>query len=203
MAQSHSITELIERLHASESAAERAIWNRCIETLVTRARARLGQLPRRAADEEDIAIQAFNAFLRGVKDRRFHRLENREDLWQILAMLTERKVIAMIRHERAQKRGGGHVLGETAFGHQPAGETGSPGLHGCEDPSPATLDMFTVEVREMLDTLDDELLRAIAIGKLEGYRNRELAHRLGIAQRSVERKLNLIRLKWEQISSTE
>jgi DNA-directed RNA polymerase specialized sigma24 family protein len=52
-------------------------------------------------------------------------------------------------------------------------------------------------IREMLEKLNDDLLRRLAIGKLEGYQNNELADRLGISQRAVERKLNLIRQKWE------
>ena len=51
-------------------------------------------------------------------------------------------------------------------------------------------------LRELLEKLDDDLLRGIAIGKLEGYQNRELAARLGTSQRRIERKLQLIRQAW-------
>jgi DNA-directed RNA polymerase specialized sigma24 family protein len=37
--------------------------------------------------------------------------------------------------------------------------------------------------------------------KLEGYTNQEIAGQLGIALRAVERKLQLIRQKWESVSS--
>ena len=49
----------------------------------------------------------------------------------------------------------------------------------------------------MLDGLGDELLRQIAMLKLECYTNPEVAHRLNIAFHSVERKLQLIRDKIE------
>jgi DNA-directed RNA polymerase specialized sigma24 family protein len=45
--------------------------------------------------------------------------------------------------------------------------------------------------------LDDERLRTIAQCKLEGHRNEEIAERLGLACRSIERKLQRIRQIWE------
>jgi DNA-directed RNA polymerase specialized sigma24 family protein len=49
-----------------------------------------------------------------------------------------------------------------------------------------------------LAALPDEVLRAVALKKLEGFSNREIAQQLGCAERSVERKLNLIRHLWER-----
>jgi DNA-directed RNA polymerase specialized sigma24 family protein len=39
---------------------------------------------------------------------------------------------------------------------------------------------------------------ALATAKLEGYTNDEIAEQLGCSQRTVERRLHLIRKKWEQ-----
>jgi DNA-directed RNA polymerase specialized sigma24 family protein len=44
--------------------------------------------------------------------------------------------------------------------------------------------------------LDDDRLRQIAECKLEGYTNEEIANRLGLACRSIERKLQRIRQLW-------
>ena len=75
--------------------------------------------------------------------------------------------------------------------------SGAIGIADVAAPNPATLELFAGEVREMLDGLGDEVLRQIAILKLEGYTNPEVAQRLNIALRSVERKLLLIRDKIE------
>ena len=197
MSETHSVTELIEELRAGESVAAHEMWDRCRRTLIHEARRKLRRLPRRAVDEEDVALAAFDAFLRGVKENRFAKLENRDDLWQVLAMLTERCAIAELRKELAEKRGRGKTRGESVF--EQFDDEGSlrPGLIEVGDPNPAMVEIFTTEVREMLEKLDDDLLRRLAIGKLEGYQNNELADRLGISQRAVERKLNLIRQKWE------
>ena len=48
----------------------------------------------------------------------------------------------------------------------------------------------------MLAALDDETLRRVALWKMEGYTNEEIADKLGVTCRSVERKLQRIRGKW-------
>jgi DNA-directed RNA polymerase specialized sigma24 family protein len=202
MSRDHSMTNLIRDLQAGRSSAAQAMWDRCIARLVNGARQKLRGLPRRAADEEDVALAAFDAFLRGVKENRFAKLENREDLWQVLGMLSERRAIAERRHERADKRGGGNNRGESVFEQAGANGSAAAGIDQVGDPNPAMIDLFTLEVRELLEILDDQLLRKIAILRLEGYINKDIAGQLGIAMRAVERKLQLIRQKWHQESQS-
>jgi hypothetical protein len=64
MSQSQSVTQLIDQLQFGDSLAAQQIWDRFIERLIGLARRRLQQLPRRAIDEEDVALSAFNAFFR-------------------------------------------------------------------------------------------------------------------------------------------
>ena len=197
MSELHSVSELLQQLKLNQSAAAHQLWDRFIDQLIRAARRHLRNLPRRVVDEEDVAVTAFEAFLRGTREGRFKRLETREDLWQVLAMLTERKAIEVLRHELADKRGGGQVRGESVFEKMIMESSCVIGIAEVGDPNPATLELFTVEVRDMLDGLGDELLRQIAMLKLEGYTNPEVAQRLNIALRSVERKLQLIRDKIE------
>jgi DNA-directed RNA polymerase specialized sigma24 family protein len=49
------------------------------------------------------------------------------------------------------------------------------------------------ELQGLLDRLGSDELRAIAVWKLEGYSNAEVAARLGCATVSIERRLRLIR----------
>jgi DNA-directed RNA polymerase specialized sigma24 family protein len=49
-----------------------------------------------------------------------------------------------------------------------------------------------------LGRLGDDTLRQVALLKLEGYENAEIAARLNCALRTVERKLNLIRALWAE-----
>ena len=61
---SHSITRCIDMLKRGDRAAAEALWDSYIHRLVALARARLGGMPRRAADEEDVALSAFDSFCR-------------------------------------------------------------------------------------------------------------------------------------------
>lgn len=67
----------------------------------------------------------------------------------------------------------------------------------ADEPTPAFAAQVADQCREMLDRLGDESLQQIAIWKMEGYTNTEIADKLGCAPRTVERKLERIRAKWE------
>ena len=196
-----SVTTWVERLKTGDSQACHALWQRYLKRLIGLARHKLGDAPRRMADEEDVAQSAFNGFFRGVEQKRFTRLESREDLWQVLVMLTERKATGLKRRERAAKRGQGHVRGESAFDH-PGADEGNPAdinqVAGME-PSPEFAVEFGEHLEYSLERLQDEQLREVALAKLEGYTNREIAARLDLSLRGVERKLHLIRRKWEEL----
>jgi RNA polymerase sigma factor (sigma-70 family) len=196
-----SVTQWIEQLKAGHSSAAGPLWQRYVERLVRLASNKLGELPRRAADEEDVVLSAFRAFFAGVRDGRFQQLDDRDDLWQVLVMLTERKAIALRRHERAAKRGDARVRGESAF--VKPDQSAAAGLDQIADrePTPEFAAEVAENLRELLDRLQDDSQRQVALAKLEGYTNQELAQQLGISLRAVERKLQYIRRTWEQKGS--
>lgn len=53
------------------------------------------------------------------------------------------------------------------------------------------------EHRRLLDALDDDTLRSIALWKMEGWTGQEIAGKLGITRRSIERKVERIRELWK------
>jgi hypothetical protein len=77
-----SITHWIGALKQGDPAAAQRLWNVYFYRLVVLARARLRDVPRRAADEEDVALSAFDSFCRGAERGRFAQLDDRDDLWQ-------------------------------------------------------------------------------------------------------------------------
>jgi DNA-directed RNA polymerase specialized sigma24 family protein len=58
--------------------------------------------------------------------------------------------------------------------------------------------MMAEQCRRLLDGLPDEQLRALALAKLEGHTNEEIARQLSVSLRTVERRLRLIRDEWKQ-----
>ena len=190
----------LEQLRAGDSAAARQLWQRYVERLIRLASRKLGDLPRRVADEVDVVNAAFHDFLRGVEEGSFMRLDDREDLWQVLVMLTKRKAIGLRRQTQAEKRGGGQVRGESALEMDFVLSSAAPGIGqftGCE-PTPQFAAQVQEEFSRLYGLLADDTLRQIAHGKLEGYTNTELAGKLQLALRAVERKLQLIRRLWSE-----
>jgi DNA-directed RNA polymerase specialized sigma24 family protein len=193
-----SVTEWLQRLKAGDSAAGGQLWGRYVERLVRLASRKLGDAPKKVADEEDVVLSAFHAFLRGVSDRRFARLDDRDDLWQVLVMLTERKAIGVRRWEQAEKRATGDVQGESAIDGQ---GSGAPGIQHIADAEPTP--EFAVEMADALEQRMATLrgqpeLQRIACDKLAGHTNDEIAQRQGWSLRSVERRLRLIRTIWNK-----
>jgi DNA-directed RNA polymerase specialized sigma24 family protein len=151
--------------------------------------------PRRAADEEDVALSAFDSFCRGAEQGRFPQLVDREDLWQLLVVLTARKAFRQINHERRQKRGGGLVPGPVAEAEEPL----LAQLIGRE-PTPEFAVQVAEECQRLLDRLGSSELRAIALWKMEGYTTEEIAAKQDCAPRTIERKLQRIRSLWSKES---
>lgn len=187
-----SVTYWIEQLKAGEPGAAQALWERYFGQLVERARQKLRSTPCRAADEEDVALSAFDSFYRAVGRGRFPRLDDRHDLWQVLLVLTDRKAFDLAAHERRQRRGGGKVVDEAALGPV------SLGQFADGEPGPAYVALVADEFRRLLAMLDDPELRHVAVRKMEGHSVEEIAAELGLVPRTVQRRLHLIRLTWER-----
>lgn len=198
---SHSVTRWLDQLKEGDSGASQLLWERYIHQLLRLARHKLRNANRRVADEEDLAISAFAGFFKGVREGRFPKLADRDDLWQVLLVLTERKAIDQHRHDGAKKRNEGKVRGESALD---AGDSAAPGIAGIIDdqPTPEFAAEMTDQLRLRLSQLGD-VERQIALGKLESKTNKELAKELGISLRAVERKLGLMRDQWQDACEHE
>jgi DNA-directed RNA polymerase specialized sigma24 family protein len=195
---SDSVTHWIGELKAGNPAAAQRLWEDYFRRLVGLARGKLQGLPRRvAADEEDVALSAFDSFCRGAARGRFPQLTDRDDLWRLLMTITARKALHLVRDEGRLKRGGGAVLGESAL-RGPADEAALNGIDQVmgREPTPEFAALVAEEYRRLLDRLDDPELRAVAVWKMEGDTTEQIAARLKRAPRTVERKLELIRLLW-------
>lgn len=190
-----SITRLIDALKNGDDDATRQIWERYIDRLLRLARDRLRALPHAVADEEDVAQRAFDSFFAGVAWGRFPQLDDRGDLWRILVTIAARKVADHAERETRLKRGGGRVLGEAALVEDDGGGLGIGQFAGAE-PTPEVVATTTDEIRRLFGLLPDESLRLVALLKMEGYTNDEIATSLDCALRSVERKLERIRNLW-------
>jgi DNA-directed RNA polymerase specialized sigma24 family protein len=66
------------------------------------------------------------------------------------------------------------------------------------EPTPELAALVADECRGLLARLGERTLRSVAVWKMEGYTNAEIAARLGCIPQTVERKLRAIRRIWAE-----
>src|SRR5437588_5015184 len=172
-----SVTHWIGQLKAGDQAAAQAVWERFFRRLVGLARKKLHGTPRRARDEEDLALSVFDSVFRGAAQGRFPQLQDRNDLWQLLVAVTAHKVIDLLRHERRQKRGGGAVQEESAVSEASSSAGQGSTIERLIDPeaTPEFAAQMAEECRRLLASLPDAQLRCVAQWKMEGFTTDEIA----------------------------
>jgi DNA-directed RNA polymerase specialized sigma24 family protein len=186
-----SVSQWLDRLREGDPEAAQRLWERYFLRLAGLARMRLQGSPRRAANEEDVALSALASFFRGIERDRFPQVRDRNDLWRLLMVITARKTCHLLRREKQQKRGGG-LPGEGL-----ASEEMLLDDLVSREPTPAFAAEMAEQCRLLLELLDDRQLQIVALARMEGYTNDEIARQLDCAPRTVERKLRLIRSLWE------
>jgi DNA-directed RNA polymerase specialized sigma24 family protein len=195
-----SVTRWIGDLKAGGDSAAQHLWERYFHRLVHLARARLRAARRAGAveDEEDAALSAFDSFCRGAAAGRFPKLADRDGLWRLLVVITLRKVMAQVGRQAARKRGGGRLVGESAVIGGDAAEGRGLDQIAADEPSPEMAALVVDEYRRLRDGLASDALRQVLDLRLQGYTREETAERLDCTERTVRRKLDLIREAWLQ-----
>lgn len=199
MSSDGSVSRWIVGLKDGDAEAAQRLWERYYRRLVGLARKRLRASRRREADEEDVAQNAFHSFFRGVDRGRFPRLDDRDDLWRLLVAITVRKALDQLKRERSKRRGGG----------TPAADPSIPPMGGIlrevdvervvgDEPTPEFAALVADECERLLERLGDDGLRRVAVWKMEGYSNEEIAGLLGSSLSTVARKLKAIRVIWTE-----
>jgi DNA-directed RNA polymerase specialized sigma24 family protein len=196
MSSDGSVSTRLSALKEGDHAAANLLWQRYFPGLVDLARRKLGSQPGGAADEEDVALGAFAKFCSLAEQGRLPEVRNRNDLWGLLVTLTVRLAIDQVRRERRQKRGGAAAPGDDGLPEPLLPSAVLAEDVASREPAPD----FTVQVAEecqrLLGGLEDDDLKSIAQWKFEGYTNDEIATKLGVVLRTVERKLRAIREQW-------
>jgi DNA-directed RNA polymerase specialized sigma24 family protein len=193
-----SITHWLQEIRSGNSAAAEALWHRYFPQLVQIARAKLQGAPRQMADEEDIALSAMNCFYRAAQEGRYPDLADRHGLWRLLLQITSHRAVSLMRSENRQRRGGGRDRYDATCNISESASNWSLPEPLADDTSiPEYAAIMAEECGQLLEQLHDAELRAIAVAKMEGHSNAEIAAQLNCSERTIERRLNLIRDKWK------
>jgi RNA polymerase sigma factor (sigma-70 family) len=181
-----SVSRLLEGVRHEDDGAAQQLWNRYFAALVAVARRHLHGRSR-DADEEDVALSAIKSMMLGVQNNRFPDLHDRTGLWPLLVTITARKALNEAKRQAAAKR-------DRASEHVAADVQVIAGREPPPDFGPTLVDA----IHSLVASLGDDSLELIAQRKLEGFTNEEIANELGVATRTVVRKLARIRQEWTE-----
>lgn len=191
-----AVTSLIVRFKAGSDLAYAKLYNYYRSTVIAVARRQLGPLSRGGNDPEDVAQIALFDLHREVKSGRpiRDRLIDRESLLRTLSLLTAQKVYRLRRDNLRLKRDERRCVTLTDLSREDT-------LFWAEvseaksDPDWAAT--FRLTWDELMERLTGQL-RSVVEDKFAGYTNAEIADRLNVSERAVERLLHKIRRIWRE-----
>lgn len=188
-----TVTHLFSLARQGDIDAFEPLWLHFFPRLVGLARKRLSGRAGMADDAEDAAHAALISFWGQIRSGVYLQDLCRGSLWNLLATITVRKVGKQLRYEASARRGEGRVLPATD-------------LAGTE----SLADMLSVLPTQELDLLAAELmeslpleLQQVAMLRLFGHSTEEIATQLDCSRRKVQRKLEIVRLRWSEILGLE
>jgi RNA polymerase sigma factor (sigma-70 family) len=200
------LTQIIHQLRSDDprerDEAARLVWEHYFRDLLALAHRHLGWRIRQRVDAEDV-LQSMYASVCRRQQRGEFELYDRDDFWKLLVTITLNKARNAAKwHQRARR----DVARELAL---PAAEDGlseGPSLSiAATGPTPEEVVALAEELEQRLLSLDDDpldpLLKPVALKKLEGLTNKEIAVDLNYTERTIERKLDKIRKKWSAFGS--
>lgn len=184
-----SVSQMIAELKEGDEAALAELHRRYWPQMVNIARSRLKQAPLRHVDEEDVAQSALFGFYDTVRNHRAEQLRNREELLALLSHIIACKAAGQIQRAMTLKRGRGQVTELTPLAF----------LVSDDSPTASHEALLRDCYERHVIGLSDEL-RPFAEMHLAGSSNAEIAEQLECAERTVERKLALLRAKWRKLA---
>ncbi len=194
-----SITAWVQRLRQGDRAAGDRLDRRYRDELVRATRKRFANVISAAADEDDLVQSVFHAVWSSAVRGALTEIRDRDSFWGLLLTITRNKAISRRRKERARQHVGGQADQFSQIGN---GEIATA-VETADTQLAAEIIAGLLEEQErLLLALNGDTERRIASYKLEGLSHPEIAARLGVSVRTVERKLALIREGWTQIRNS-
>lgn len=182
-----SVTRWFHSLREGDREAEAVLYEHFFPRLVRLARQRFDADRDPIAGADATAQSVFQLLAEGAKRGRFDGVADRDDLWRLLVVSTRRKVIDQNRNRQAAKRGGDRQQVSLSEAIATTAAT------------PEAMVAIQEEMDRLLSQLRDDTLRQIALDRLAGFTHEEIAGRLNVSVRTVERKLALIREDWKKM----
>ena len=178
-----TVTKWIAALRQGDEASAKKLWNHYFQRLMNFARSRMGAITTAVYDEEDAAISTFRVLCENLKAGKYPDIADGDEFWRLMLTVAARKISRRLEYESAAKRNGGSSQLERI----------DLSLAITKDSS-----QVAVEYEELLSKLNDPNLERVAVLKLDGYTNEEIATAIKPTRRTAQRMLDLIRDLWRE-----
>lgn len=185
-----SITHWMGNLKEGDNAAAIPIWHHFFDRLVRFAKNKMRGISTAISDEEDVALSVLKSVCIGLKAGRFSDLQSSESLWRMLLVICGRKIsnqrAFLSRGKRNQQQQVALDSDDQLFADLISHE-----------PTPELAMELTENMNRLLELLERDELKEIAILKMQGYTNQEISLQQKWSVSTVERKLRTIRTLWK------
>ncbi|MCU0719942.1 MAG: ECF-type sigma factor [Pirellula sp.] len=194
-----SVTGWISLIREGHQAAFDAFSKRYFSKIRDLAKSRLSK-----PDSEEVANDVLVALTQSIAGGKYPDLCDRNSLWFLILKITQRRVTALTRRGKVQKR----IPAESIEGNQSEDFVDIESLVDYEVEldqviASKSMEAAWIEIsdcwEELLRCLPDEVCRQIAQLKLQSYSNREIAIKMNFTPSKVDRKVRLIQDEWMRI----
>lgn len=194
-----SVTGWIVSMREGHQEALDAFSKRYFSKIRDLAKSRLSK-----PDSEEVANDVLVALAQSIAGGKYPDLCDRNSLWFLILKITQRRVIALTRREKAQKRIPSDSMEESRSREMLS-------IESIEDYeveldqaiASESSESAWIEIsdcwEELLRSLPDDACRKIAQLKLQSYTNREIATMLEFTPSKVDRKVRLIQEEWTRV----
>lgn len=186
-------TTIFQRIKGGDDDAFTELYQTLKERLkeVAQRKIKIIGAPTQATDEDDIVDSVFMRFRKRAMGDYFSDYSDRKALWFLLVKITHDRVIGLARYEGSAKRDKSRTAsleGNTIESFQQSADA----LVQLQD-----------TLRFLLENLENDKfrLREIAGYVLQEYPKPEIAERIGISTRTVERRIELLKKRWSALEA--
>ena len=187
MSDDESSMDLLQRWKDGDELAANELFERYVNRLIALARSRLSNKMKRRVEPEDVVQSVYRSFFRKAADGQF-TLDDRGDLWKLLATITVLKVRGKVEFHTAQKR---RIYAEESTDANKNEFRLSPEAIASE-PTPSDAVALVEELNEVMGSLDKTQRQILELA-LQNNSEEEIATAVQRSGRTVRRTLQHVR----------
>lgn len=190
-----SVTGFLRDARLGRVLAIERLTDKYLGRLERFAKSRMSPSIRQVEDEQDVAINVLNEFFVGILNGKYDGLQDRKQLWRLLAKITVCRVIDHYEKYHAHKRGGGMTQNFGFSSDSSSSDFSAISQISIDEIDPQLSVGLKDSYERLLDGLDESRDQKIVQLTLEGLDNRAIAKRLGTSERNVRYRLDAIQKK--------